>query len=141
MNAVAPTGAEQPASSSASTSALGEHRGPGRAVVDGLERALELPGAALAAHLDRERALAGRGGPVGELEELGRGIRSPEAPRPGGGEHHRVESCPTSTRAEPRVDVAADVDDLEVGAGRAQLRDAARRARCRRGRRAGSSRA
>ena len=93
------------------------------------------------AHLDRERALAGRGRPVREVEELGPRLEPAEAAEAGGGEHHGVEVDSSVTQREPGVDVAADVDDLEVGAA---ARAAGRRgaaSRCRPGRPpAGSSR-
>ena len=95
-------------------------------------------GSAVAAHLERERALPGGGRPGDELEEFGDRVQPAEASESGGGEHHGVQVVGVDP-AEPRVDVPAEVDDLEVRPQRLQLRDPARRAGADAGALAGAS--
>ena len=79
------------------------------------------------AHLDRQGTLARRGRPGGQLEKLRfEGGQQPEPAEAGGREHDGIEIA-LHHATEPGVDVPADVDDVEVGAQRAQLRHPARR--------------
>ena len=79
------------------------------------------------AHLDREGALPGGGGPAVEVEELGDDLGATKTPEARRSEHHGIQIALRHPR-EPGVDIAADVDDLEVGAPATQLSSAARRA-------------
>ena len=75
--------------------------------------------------LERERALPGR---RHERVERARRARVDAEPlEPGGGEHERVDLA-RGELAQPRVDVAAQLDDLEVGPHGEQLRAPAQRA-------------
>ena len=93
--------------------------------------------------LDGERALRRRGRPASTAEELGDRVEPAQPVEPGGGEHHGVEvalGVIAADAPEPGVDVAADVDDLEVRAARAAAAPGAAASRCRRARRrAGAS--
>ena len=125
--AVAPTGAEQPASSAASTARSASTAIRRRGVVERPQHGVQFRGLLLG-RLDRERALAGRGRPADELEELGHRVEPAEASRPAAASTTASRS-PAADPAEAGVDVAADVDDLEVGASGLQLGHAAGRTR------------
>ena len=81
------------------------------------------------ADLDGERALAGRGHIVVGAERLGDGVEPARAgPGPRGRARRRRGRRGATGAREPGVDVAADVDDVEVGPGGAELGGAAGRA-------------
>jgi hypothetical protein len=75
-------------------------------------------------HLDRERPLRRGGRPPVDPQELGRRIQPPEPVEPRRREHDGIEVV--ADALQPRVDVAADLDHVEVGPPRQQLRAAAR---------------
>ena len=92
-------------------------RGPRASPVAGLER--RRPGPAAGTSSVQQRA---------DLVVAARG-----ASQPGGGEHDRV-ALAVGELAQPRVDVAAQLDDLEVGAQRAAAARGGAATPCRRGR-------
>ena len=77
------------------------------------------------AHLDGEGSLTGRRGPEVRVEVLRDDVGAAEAPQTRGGEDHRVEVTGGDPR-EAGLDVAADVDDLDIRPLPAQLRHSPR---------------
>jgi hypothetical protein len=69
--------------------------------------------------LDRERALSRGGKEARGVEQLGDGAGEPEPPQPGVGEHDGVEVVAHAAQAGRHV--PADVGDLQVGPGDAEL--------------------
>ena len=105
--------------------ALGPQGDPGRAVGEGAEQA-EGAGVVLAG-LDGQGALAGGRGEGLRVERDGRVAGQPEAAQAGGGQDDRVQLAGVDA-ADPAVDVAADRDQLQVGAEPVQQGDPARAA-------------
>ena len=128
--AVAPIGAAHPASRPASTvrSAVTQARVVAWSTAASALATGPRPFSSPARTSMRERALTGSGRHLGEGERVGDGVGAAEPFETGGGEHHGVEVA-VGDASETGVDVAADVDDLEVGTAGLQLRDTARRAR------------
>ena len=130
---VAPIGAAQPASrrpsrarSARTARCVGRWSSARRAA---RERRVGLESGA---DLDGERALAGCGRHDVGAERLGDRVEPPEPGQSRAGEHDGVEVAGSGggagDAAEAGVDVAADVDDVEVGAGGEELGRAAGRA-------------
>ena len=69
---------------------------------------------------DGEGTLARRGRPAVEVEQLGDDVSPAEAAEPCRREDHGIQIA-FGHACEPRVDIAADVDDLEVGTAPTQL--------------------
>ena len=86
------------------------------------------------------RARPGPAAGTRSVERAGRLGAAAEPLQPGGGEHDRVEVA-VGEPAQPRVDVAAQLDDLEVVAQRQQLRARGAASSCRRARRRPARRA
>ena len=72
--------------------------------------------------LERDGPLSRRRRQLVGVEAKGDLVLESEAPQPGDGEHDAVE---LADLGEPRIDVAAQLDDLEIWAKRKQLRPAA----------------
>ena len=90
------------------------------------------------AGLDGERALRRGGRPRVEREELGHGVEAADPLQPRGGEDDGVEGALRvvgGETVEPRVDVAADVDEHEIRAVWRRSERGGAVTRCRRGRR------
>ena len=123
-SASAPTGRAAARLERREHGALGLDGGAGGRVVERGERRHQV-GVGRAA-LDGQGALAGRGKHLERVEHLGDGVEPAEPREAGPGEQDRVE--PVAHLAQPGVDVAADLDDLEPETERVQLRGAPRRA-------------
>ena len=122
-SARAPTGAEQPASSSARTvrSQVTAARVRGSSSAVRSSPASVVAGAAL----DRERALAGGREHLQRVEGLGDLVGAAEPGEAGAGQHHGVEVAGADL-GDAGVHVAAHPDQVEAEAERLELGDAAR---------------
>ncbi len=125
----APTGAEQPASSAASRARSAVTTCRVAASSSTCEQVGDLGRAWVvrAAALDRQRALAGGGQHLDGVDRLGDRVEAAEPGQPGARQDDGVELA-VRDQPEPGVDVAADGDDLEAEAERAQLGGPPRRA-------------
>ncbi len=82
------------------------------------------------AHLDGERALSRRGRPAVEVEQFRGRVQATDPLEAGGREDDRVERALrilVSDATEPGVDVAADVDEMQIGPAHRQLSATTRR--------------
>src|SRR5690606_6862033 len=105
--------------------ALGRDGGPGVRVVEHGEQSSGR--VVVDAALAREGSLAGSGQHLDRVEDLGGLVRATQAEQTGAGQHDGVELT-AGHPADPGVDVAAQLGDLDAEAERVELTDAARAA-------------
>ena len=118
----AATGARQPASSAGEEGPLGLHLGARRGMIQAGERS-EGRGVGGAGD-DGQRSLAGGRKEHGLLEHLGDPVQPIEPRQPRPGQNDRVQASLLEA-ADPRIDVAARLTDLEVRPGRREAAPAA----------------
>ncbi|KZM36847.1 hypothetical protein OJAG_04270 [Oerskovia enterophila] len=140
---VRPDGCRAPGLEPGEQRALGEDREAGREVVEARDDLGEVEGLARAAvgqeverregrqvrgpDLDAQGPLPGSGGHDAHVDDLGDRVEPAQAREPRVGEDDRVEvRVGAESAREARVDVAADVEHVEVGADREELGRAAR---------------